>query len=131
MRNLMLSLMLASAGAIGLAGAAPAQARDARIYVDLGDVSFSYGRPYWRHNNEPLYVVYERGYPRYYRYERRYGYGYGAPVYYAPPPVVRYDRYYDRPYYRYDHRRDWRRDRHWDHRDRWDRDDRRRGRRWD
>jgi hypothetical protein len=128
MRNVMLSLMLAAAGAIGLAGAAPAQARDARIYVDLGDVSFSYGRPYYRYNNEPLYVVYERGYPRYYRHDR--GYRYGGPVYYAPPPVYYYDRYHDRPYYGYNDRRDWRRDHRRD-RDRWDRDRRHRGRGWD
>lgn len=117
MRNVILSLMLAAAGVAGLASATPAQASDARIFVDLGDVVFSYGRPYWRYGNEPLYVVYERGYPRYYRYDRAYSY-YAPPVYYAPPPPPRY---YAPP--RYDHHH--RYDRH-------DRRDHRRGndRRW-
>ena len=111
MRKLILSLLLATGGALGLAGSTAAQA-DSRIYIGLGDVSFSYGRPYWRYNNEPLYVVYERGYPRYYRIVTSgYGPGYGYP----PPPAYRY--YRDRDW-RYDRR--WGRDRGWD-RD-WDRD---------
>src|SRR5690606_7726049 len=68
MRKFMLPLLLATAGAIGMAAAPAAEAYDSgRIYVGIGDVVFSYGRPYYRHNHEPLYVVYERGYPRYYR----------------------------------------------------------------
>jgi hypothetical protein len=131
MRNILFSLVLAAAGATGLALSSDAQAGGGRIYVDIGDVSFSYGRPYYRHSREPLYVVYEYGYPRYYRVAP-------APVYYAPPPP----RYvYRAPQYgwRHDRYRDWRHDRRdWRH-DRWDRhDDDRRGRgrhrgrdRWD
>ena len=115
MRKLLLSLLLAAGGAVGLAGSTAAQA-DSRIYIGLGDVTFSYGRPYWRYNHEPLYVVYERGYPRYYRIGAS---GY-RPGY--PPP-----RYYRDRDWRYDGRwdrdrgwdRDWDRDRrHWRHRDR-------------
>jgi hypothetical protein len=134
MRKVMLSLVLAAAGVIGLAGSAPASADSGRIYVGIGDVSFSYGRPYWRHNNEPLYVVYERGYPRYYRYSRPYyvapAYGYYDRPYYGPSVYVSYDRHrrYDRHdrYDRYDRHR--RYDRHDRHDGRWDRDrDHRRG----
>lgn len=111
MRKIMYSMLLATAGAIGLASAPTAEAYDSsRIYVGIGDVTFSYGQPYWRHNNEPLYVVYERGYPRYYRY--------AAPAYYAPPPP----RYvYAPPRYGYD-RWGYDRYRHRDYRDhpRWD-----------
>jgi hypothetical protein len=126
MRKTLLTLFLAAAGATGLAGSTPASAQSGRIYVDLGDVTFSYGRPYWRHNHEPLYVVYERGYPRYYRYSRPYYSSYYGDGYYGPSVYVNYDRYdyrydrrhrhdryYDR-YNRYDRRdrdRDWRRDR--------------------
>lgn len=119
MRKTILTLFLAAAGAIGLAGPAPASAQSGRIYVDVGDVTFSYGRPYWRHNREPLYVVYDRGYPRYYRYSRPY---YSATYYdrYDGPSIyVGYDRY-DR---RYDRRH--RYDRYYDRHDRYDR------RRWD
>jgi hypothetical protein len=129
MRKLIFSLLLASAGVIGLAGAAPAEAYDsARIYVGIGDVVFSYGRPYWRHNSEPLYVVYERGYPRYYRLSSS---SYYAPTYYAPPayhyaPPVRY--YDDRRGYRDHHR--WDRDRGRHDRDRRDRGRHHRGRGW-
>ena len=86
MRNALFALLLSVAGALGLA-AVPSNAQaydDARIYVDLGDVSFSYGRPYWRYDNTPLYVTYDRwNRPRYYRY--------------GPRRVIRRD-YYD-PYY--------------------------------
>ena len=105
MRKTMISLLLAAVGAIGLAGSTAVEARDARIYVDLGDVAFSYGRPYYRYNREPLYVVYERGYPRYYRT--------GPARYYAHPPRYGYGaRYEDDDYYRYryrdPYRYDWR-----------------------
>jgi hypothetical protein len=106
MRKVIFSLLVAAAGAIGLAGSTPAEAYDSgRIFVGIGDVSFSYGRPYWRYNNEPLYVVYERGYPRYYRYADPY---YDA-GYYAPPP--RYYapvRYYAPPRYGYGYSYGWR-----------------------
>ena len=128
MRKAMLSLVLAAAGVVGLAGSAPASADSGRIYVGLGDVMFSYGRPYWRHNREPLYVVYERGYPRYYRHSRPYYSSYYGDGYYGPSVYVSYDRYdrrdrhhrYDR-YDRYDRhdRRDGRRDRHRDRDRRW------------
>lgn len=105
MRKTILSVLLAAAGAIGLAGAPEAQARD-RIYVDVDDIVFTYGRPYWRHNREPLYVVYERGYPRYYRYGPAYRPGYtryyDGPRYrdrYYPPRHRHYDRRWDRRYY--------------------------------
>lgn len=128
MRKVIFSLLLASAGAIGLAGSTAAQAYDSgRIFVGIGDVTFSYGRPYWRYNQEPLYVVYERGYPRYYRVPAPvYSGGYYAPpvrYVYAPPRGHHYDyRYGYRDYRdhrrwdRHDHRRD--RGRHWRDRDR-------------
>jgi hypothetical protein len=106
MRKTILSLLLAATGALGLAGstAVLADHRD-RVYVGVDDVVFTYGRPTWRYNREPLYVVYERGYPRYYRY--------GAPAYtryYAPRYRDRHWRasrygphYFER--HRYD--RDW------------------------
>lgn len=124
MRKLVFSLLLAVGGAMGLAASTPAQAsHDDRIYIGLGDVVFSYGRPYWRHNHEPLYVVYEYGRPRYYRIVNRY---YGPAYAYPPPPAWGYRR-----------DRDWRwdRDRRWDRDWRWDRDrrhyPRQRDRRWD
>ena len=109
MRKTILSLLLAATGAIGLAGSTTVLAdhRD-RIYVDLDDVVFSYGRPTWRYNREPLYVVHERGYPRYYRfagpaytryYPPRYRDRYWRSARYAP-------RYYDYGY-RWDRYRDW------------------------
>jgi hypothetical protein len=83
MRKTILSLLLAATGALGLAGstAALADHRD-RVYVGVDDVVFTYGRPTWRYNSEPLYVVYERGYPRYYRYGPSYTRYYG-PRYYG------------------------------------------------
>ncbi len=85
MRNALFTLLLGVAGALGLATVpSNAQAFDnTRIYVNLGDVGFSYGRPYWRYDNTPLYVTYDRHHrPRYYRH--------------APRRVVRhYDPYYD------------------------------------
>lgn len=110
MRKMIPTLLLAAAGAIGLAGSSVAwAAHPDRVYVDIDDVVFSYGRPTWRYNREPLYVVYERGYPRYYRYggpgyaryhAPRYRDRYWRPARYAP----RYDPYYD---WRWDRRRDW------------------------
>lgn len=89
MRKLILSFVLATAGAVGLTAAEPASAYDdGRIFVSIGDVSFSYGQPYHRHSHAPLYVVHESWGPRYYYY--------AEPVrYYAPPP----SRYYVAPRY--------------------------------
>lgn len=130
MRKLLFSMLLAAAGATGLATSGSADAFDGgRVYIDIGDVSFSYGRPYWRYNREPLYVVYERGYPRYYRVvDRGYRYGYD-PYWRYDDRYVRYDRF-DR-YDRYDRRhRHGPRDRYRDRRDRhyWTAD---RSRYWD
>ncbi|MFC4726790.1 hypothetical protein [Coralloluteibacterium thermophilus] len=91
------SLALAAVFAAGSAFVpAPAEARDrVRIYVDLGDVLFSAGRPYYRHTRAPLYVAHGPYGPRYYHY---------AP---PPPPVVVYrappPRYYAPPPPRYWH----------------------------
>lgn len=129
MSKLIFSLLLAASGALGLASSNTAEAYDrGRIFVDIGDVTFSYGRPYWRFNHAPLYVVYERGYPRYYRYDD--GYYYGPPRY-APAYGYR-DRYWRAG--RYEPRRGWHRDRwdrDWDHDRGRDRRDRRRHRDWD
>ena len=117
MRKTILSLMLAGVAAVGLAGTQQAEARE-RIYIGLNDVVFSYGRPYWRHNNEPLYVVYERGYPRYYRYD--YGPRYTTRYYeprYRHNWYTRAERWEPRRHYYYDRGyRDY--DRRYRHRDR-------------
>lgn len=128
MRKLILSFVLATAGAVGLTATQPARAYDdGRIFVSIGDVAFSYGRPYHRHSRAPLYVVHESWGPRYY---------YNAPRYYAPPPPRRHYApvYYSPPSYaqgyrdgrrheRYDDRYD--RHRHYDrHHDRRYRDHR-------
>lgn len=97
MRSTVFSLLLVAGAVIGLTGAGSAEAyHDGRIYVGIGDVSFAYGRPYWRYDNRPLHVVHERGYPRYYRFEDRYH----GPAYGYPPPA-------------YGYRHDWRRERDW------------------
>lgn len=138
MRKLILSFVLAAAGAVGLTATQPARAYDdGRIFVSIGDVAFSYGRPYHRHSRAPLYVVQESWGPRYY---------YNPPVVYAPryydPPRRHYAPvHYQTPYYangyrdhdrrdnRYNRYRDY--DRHHDRRDdrRHDRRDDRRDRR--
>jgi len=91
MRNALFALLLGSAGLFGLAAApSTAQADNTRIYVNLGDVSFDYGRPYYRYDRAPLFVSYDRwGHKRYYRHAPRY----------APRHANRYgyrDRHYDR-----------------------------------
>lgn len=109
MRKTILSLLLVASGAVGLASSGESMAQD-RVYIRSGDVVFSYGRPYWRHDRSvPLYVVHDRGYPRYYRYAGpawRDGYvrrheprwrgdrPYRSSRYYGP----RSDYYYDRRY---------------------------------
>lgn len=134
-RHLTLSLLLAAAGVVGLVDSAPAVAHDSsHIYVGIGDVMFSYGRPYYRHTREPLFVVYERGYPRYYRIVRAVPYYAPFARYgFAPRYENRWDRYVHDERYGYDY------DRHDRRRDRYDRNDRRgrddrdrqRGRGWD
>lgn len=133
MRKLILSFVLATAGAVGLTAAEPASAHgDGRIFVSIGDVAFSYGNPYHRHSRAPLYVVHESWGPRYYYYAQPTRY-YAPPRYYAPrysqPRVYwggyhrdRYDRhdYYDRHDRGHDRRHDRRHDRHdrrWRHHD--------------
>lgn len=119
MRKLILSFVLATAGAVGLTATQPARAYDdGRIFVSIGDVSFAYGRPYHRHSRAPLYVVHESWGPRYY---------YNGPSYRPPVYVSRhYDpprRYYAPPRHAYGHRdgyrgHDRRHDRYDDHRGR-------------
>ncbi len=100
-----------------------------RIYVEIGDVAFQYGRPYYRHDRRPLYVVHDHYRPRYYYYDYRPSYHSG----FVPSPYYSRDRHHgyrhgyhrgrDRSrcdyrgrcrqtnyYYddRYDRRRDWR-----------------------
>lgn len=115
MRSTLHALLFSLACAIG-AAAMPSTARadNARIYVDLGDIAFEYGRPYYRYDRSPLYVTYDRYVrPRYYRH--------GPRQVYRPH---RYDPYYDgrvvvrkRVVYRdRDYRDDYRygyRDRYW------------------
>ena len=138
MRKLILSFVLATAGAVGLTAAEPASAyNDGRIFVSIGDVSFSYGQPYHRHSRAPLYVVHESWGPRYYYHPQPVQYyappppRYYAPRYVAPRVYVgggygryndRYDRRHDRRDDRYDRRHDRRDNRH-------DRRDDRRGHR--
>lgn len=124
MRKLILSFVLATAGAVGLTATQPARAYDdGRIFVSIGDVAFSYGRPYHRHSRAPLYVVHESWGPRYYYHAPVYRAPVYSPRYYAPPPPpryyapVRYDRRYADGY-----RDGWR---HHDRHDRHDRYDRR------
>ena len=135
------------AAGLGIAGMAPAPAQAqsshdvARVIVDVADVMFRSGQPYYRHGNygynDRLVIVRDRwGRPTYYRNAPRrvvyrngppYGNAYG---FYANGPGSRNVhckkngrcevRYYDP---RYDRKR-------WDRDDRYDRRDRRHGRRW-
>ena len=137
MRKLILSFVLATAGAVGLTAAEPASAyNDGRIFVSIGDVSFSYGQPYHRHSRAPLYVVHESWGPRYYYTAPTHYYAPPPPRYYAAPRYVaprvywgggyghhddRYDRRHDRRddrYHRREDRRDYRHDRRDDRHDR-------------
>jgi hypothetical protein len=91
MRKLILATVLAATAAFGVVRPSSAQAADVRVYVDMGDVAFEYGRPYYRYNHEPLYVIYDSyNHPvRYYRvvnsdyYYSNYGDGYYRS---SPPP---------------------------------------------
>jgi len=118
MRNALFALLLGSAGLLGLAATpSTAQADNTRIYVNLGDVSFDYGRPYYRHDRAPLFVSYDRwGHKRYYRHAPRHAYRSGnrdrhydrVPV---RPRVVYRD--VNRGYYDNHHYRDGYRGRYW------------------
>ncbi len=101
MRNSLCALLLSVAGALGLAAIPSTASADARIYVDIGDVGFSVGRPYYRYDRTPLYVTYDRyRQPRFYRYGPRPAHrvGYYDPYYdsrvIVQPRVVYRDRYY-------------------------------------
>ena len=102
-----LFLILATTLLLGLAFAMPVEAHSnySRIWVSIGDVSFSAGAPYHRHQHYPLHVVHGNYGPRYFYYapppppppqhhrkRRNHVYGYG------PAPVVYYDySYQQRP----------------------------------
>lgn len=97
MRKFFVSLSLAAAGVLGLSTLPAAEAQaSVRVYVDLGDVIFSSGRPYHRHSRAPLHVVHYSYGPRYYHYgPPRVVHHYAPPPrvvhhYYAPPPRVRH-----------------------------------------
>ena len=131
------------AAGLGLAGLVPAAAHAqsgdqlARVIVDVADVMFRSGQPYYRHGNyghdDRLVVVRDRwGRPTYYRQvPQRVAYRPGPPYgqahgYYANGPGSRNVKcnkngrcevkYYDPRYDRkgWDDRRDRRRDRRWD-----------------
>ncbi len=130
------------AAGLGLAALAPSPARAdddlVRVIVDVADVIYHGGQPYYRYGDGDRYgygnrvvIVRDRYHrPTYYRYvPRQYyrtpprGNAYG---YYRNNP--HYVRYVDRDrYYRYDRYDRYDRDRHdrHDRRDRWDDDDRR------
>lgn len=131
------------AAGLGIAAMAPTPARAdddwARVIVDVADVIYHGGYPYYRHDRgyrDRLIVVHDyRGRPSYYRRVYRAGPPYGNAYGYWNGPSrgkcnkhgrctthyydARYDHRYDRRYYY---------DRH--HRDRYDRDDRYYDRRW-
>lgn len=104
-----LYLILATTLLLGLAFAMPAEARGnhSRIWVSIGDVSFSSGVPHHRHQHYPLHVVHGNYGPRYFYYappppppprrhrqRHNYAYDYG----YGPAPVMYYDySYQQRP----------------------------------
>jgi hypothetical protein len=120
MRKLMLSLSLAALAGIGLFATSQARASDLRVYVDLGDIAFDYGRPYYRHGHVPLYVEHVRyGPPRYYYHRSVRHHHYPPPGHYvrhyAPPP-----RYYKKSHWK--HQRRHHRDGHgyYDRHDRYD-----------
>jgi hypothetical protein len=99
-------MAMAATAAFGMVRPSTAQASDVRVYVDLGDVAFEYGRPYDRYNHEPLYVVYDSyNRPmRYYRvvdrdYYYRAGYYRPAPPPWAPAYGYRHYRHHHRYYY--------------------------------
>lgn len=121
---------------LGLAAFAPSTARASddlvRVLVDVADVIYHSGQPYYRHGrgygyDNRIIIVRDRYHrPTYYRYVPR-------TVYYSAPPYGRAHGYYrnspryDNRYVRYD-----RYDRNrYDYRDRYDRYDRHDRDRWD
>ncbi len=113
----MLSLLAGAVMALGLTVAPRANAHgpDSRIWVSMGDVVFSAGRPYHRHHHRPLRVIHGHHGPRYYYVPTpTYGY-YPAPRPLAfpayayppahfhpapPPPRPGYHRHHRSGYYR-------------------------------
>lgn len=127
------------AAGLGIAAMTPATARAdddlVRVLVNVADIVYHSGQPYYRHGDYGRYdrvVVVRDRYrrPSYYRYVPR---DYGRVVYVSRPPYGRAHGYYrDHPRYDYGYRDDYRR---YDRRDRWhddddDDDDRRHSRRY-
>ena len=103
----------------GAAAAMPGQASAAdvqvRVLVDVADLIFRSGRPYYYDQGyyQPVVIEYDRWHrPVYYRYSPRPVVVHAPPRYYAPPPPRHYapPPHY-RAGYRYSDRRDWRDDR--------------------
>lgn len=97
------AFIIAAALALGLTLAtSPAQAYDdTRIWVSIGDVTFSAGRPYHRYHDYPLHVWHGPHGPRYYYHHH---YVVSEPVYYHRPHG--HAPYHRGPgsYYHYGHR---------------------------
>ena len=151
-------VLAAGFGAVAATAPAPARADDlTRVIVDVADVIYHAGNPYYRYDRgyrDRLVVVHDyRGRPTYYRnvyragppYGNAYGYWNNAPRgscnkhgkctthYYDARYDHRHDRRYDRAYYRngysnYGYYDRRHDDRRYDRRDRHDHD--RRDRRW-
>lgn len=85
MRNSILVTTLAATLAWGTLHSPATQAADVRVVVDLGDVIYDSGVPYYRVTREPVYVVYENNTPTYYRVISSTSYkGKSAPPPWAP-----------------------------------------------
>ena len=89
-------LLAGAALALGLCFGAPARAHgsDLRVFVSFGDVMFSAGRPYHRHQHYPLHVVHAAHGPQYY---------YMAPPPPPPPPRHYYRHHRPAPVYGHHH----------------------------
>lgn len=94
--RLALIAVVFAAGLFGFQHNATAES-SAHVYVDLGDVYFSYDKPYYRPTGESLAVAYYHGSPRYYRhgyshggYGYKYGYGHGYKGGYGHKPSYGY-----------------------------------------
>ncbi|HET9049781.1 MAG TPA: hypothetical protein VFN29_12575 [Chiayiivirga sp.] len=112
-----LPILASAVLALGLVAATPAGAHgpEARVWVSIGDVAFSAGRPFHRHHHHPLQVIHGSHGPRYY-FVPSPGYSYYPvprpvavpmysypPRYYLPtppPPRPGYYRHYRPGYYR-------------------------------
>ncbi len=115
MRSALLTLLFSIACAFGSATIPSfAHADNARTYVDLGDVGFEYGRPYYRYDRTPLFVTYDRYQrPRYYRNGPRRVYrAHHYDPYYDGRVIVR-ERVVYRDHDHRDHYRHGYRDRYW------------------